>query len=61
MAMAYLAPQFMVVSRPLYVRESARAALGPLVDRARRAHAYDGHKWRIGRDVREARRRGRDP
>jgi hypothetical protein len=51
----------MVVSRSLYVRESARAALGPLVDRARRAHAYDGHERRIGRDVREARRRGRDP
>ena len=52
----------MIVSRPLHIRESPHTALRPRVHSARRAHAYDRQERRcIRRDVRKARRRGRNP
>ncbi len=51
----------MVISRPLHVREPPRTTLDPLIDGARRTHAYDRQKRCVQPDLRETRRRGRYP
>ena len=51
----------MVISRPLHVREPPRTTLDPLIDGARRTHAYDRQKRGVQPDLRETRRRRRYP